>query len=55
MKLISLHIVNYGKLSNYDFLFENINVICQENGYGKSTIVSFIKSMFYGLDCFYLS
>ena len=50
MKLISLHIVNYGKLSNYDFLFENINVICQENGYGKSTIVSFIKSMFYGLE-----
>lgn len=50
MKLLSMHINNYGKLSNFDHIFsDGINVFCENNGYGKSTIVSFLKAMFYGL------
>ncbi len=50
MKLLSLHINNYGKLSNYDYEFKEFSSFCEENGFGKSTIASFIKSMFYGLE-----
>lgn len=50
MKLIRLHINAYGKLINYDYEFENVSTFCEENGFGKSTIVSFIKAMFYGLE-----
>ena len=49
MKLVSLHITNYGKLSNYDYDFDNISSFCEDNGYGKTTITSFIIAMFYGL------
>ena len=50
MKLLSAHIVNYGKLSNVSISFKDgINTFCEDNGYGKSTLVSFIKAMFYGL------
>ena len=50
MKLKSLHITNYGKLSNYDYTFGNISSFCEDNGYGKTTITSFIIAMFYGLE-----
>lgn len=51
MKLIKCHIENFGKLSNFDYVFENgINTIKEENGFGKTTFASFIKAMFYGLD-----
>ncbi|MBQ9448625.1 MAG: AAA family ATPase [Acholeplasmatales bacterium] len=50
MKLLSLHINNYGKFSNYDYEFKDFSSFCEENGFGKSTIASFIKAMFYGLD-----
>ena len=50
MKLLSLYIENYGKLSQVEYFFnKDLTVFCQENGYGKSTIASFIKAMFYGL------
>ena len=50
MKLLSMHITGYGKITDADFSFtDGINTVCQNNGYGKSTLVSFIKSMFYGL------
>lgn len=50
MKLIKCHIENFGKLSNFDFDFSGgLNVIKQENGFGKTTFATFIKSMFYGL------
>ena len=49
MKLISCHIENFGKISNTDLNFtDGLNVICQENGWGKSTLAAFIKAMFYG-------
>lgn len=50
MKLLRCHIENYGKLQQFDYDFtDNLNVILQENGWGKSTFASFIKSMLFGL------
>ena len=50
MKLISLYIDNFGKLSDFSFDFnDNINSIYEENGWGKTTLTVFIKSMLYGL------
>lgn len=51
MKIIKCHIENFGKLSNYDKVFEDgLNTIKEENGFGKTTFANFIKAMFYGLD-----
>ena len=45
MKLISLHIDNFGQFNNFDYVFEDgINQIVEENGWGKSTLAAFIKS-----------
>lgn len=49
MKLISLRIENFGKLSDYSYEFnESCNTICENNGWGKSTLVTFIRVMLYG-------
>ena len=51
MKLISCHIENFGKLSDYKVDFqENQTIICEDNGWGKSTFAAFVRSMFYGLE-----
>ena len=51
MKLIELYIENFGKLKNYKYSFSpGLNVINEENGYGKSTLAAFIKSMLFGLE-----
>ena len=51
MKLISCHIKNFGKFSNDDYYFnDGITSIIQQNGFGKSTLASFIKVMLYGMD-----
>ncbi len=51
MKFISCHIENFGKLSDFSFEFsEGTNVICEKNGWGKSTFAAFIRAMFYGLE-----
>lgn len=51
MRLISCHIDNFGKFSNADINFdEGLNVFCHENGWGKSTLLSFIRVMFYGFE-----
>ena len=53
MKLLSLYIVNFGNLSDYSYDFNgSIASFCEKNGYGKSTLVSFIKVMFFGMDTF---
>ena len=50
MKLLSYHIENYGKLHDVDGVFnDTITCVCENNGFGKSTLASFIKAMFYGL------
>ena len=50
MKLCSCYIENYGKISGETFVFDGgITQFCRENGFGKTTLASFIKAMFYGL------
>ena len=49
MRLISLSISNFGTLSNYKIDFtDNPTIILENNGWGKSTLATFIKVMFYG-------
>ena len=51
MRLISCHIENFGKLQDCSMEFQNdLNVICEKNGWGKSTFAAFIRAMFYGLE-----
>lgn len=51
MKIVSLHIENFGKFSNFDISFaDKINQFVYENGWGKSTLCAFIKVMLYGMD-----
>ncbi len=50
MRLIRLHVDNFGRLQNFDLeLTDGLNVIHEENGWGKSTLAVFIKAMLYGL------
>ena len=50
MRLLSYYIENYGKIHQQDGVFEEgLTICCEGNGFGKSTLVSFIKAMFYGL------
>ena len=50
MKLIRLHVENFGKLQNFSYTFDDgLNILLQENGWGKSTLAAFIKAMFYGM------
>ncbi len=50
MRLLSLHIDAFGKLSDFKLdLSDGLTEIMQENGYGKSTVAAFIKAMLYGL------
>ncbi len=51
MKLLSCHIENFGTLKDCSFDFsDNVHIICEENGWGKSTFAAFIRAMFYGLE-----
>ena len=51
MKLIRLHVENFGRLSNFDMDFtEGLNSMLRENGWGKSTLAAFLRVMFYGLE-----
>lgn len=51
MKLLKCYIENFGILHEYSHIFENgLNTIKENNGFGKTTFATFIKSMFYGLD-----
>lgn len=49
MKLIRCHIENFGKLSDFTCEFtEGCNTICEENGWGKSTLAAFLRVMLFG-------
>lgn len=51
MKLLSCYIYAFGTLKDFSFRFtDGLNVIKEDNGWGKSTFAAFIKAMFYGLD-----
>ncbi|MGM9609729.1 MAG: ATP-binding protein [Eubacteriales bacterium] len=50
MKLIECYIENFGRLSSFSYHFnDGMNVLCEKNGWGKSTFAWFIKAMLYGL------
>ena len=51
MKLISCHVDNFGGLHNFDHNFdEGLNIVLEDNGWGKTTFASFLKAMIYGFD-----
>lgn len=51
MRLISCYIENFGGLQKFSYEFnKGINIILEENGWGKSTLAAFLKAMFYGLE-----
>ena len=51
MKLIKCYVSSFGGIKDYTYDFcGGFNEIKQDNGWGKSTLATFIKAMFYGLD-----
>lgn len=49
MRLKNCHIENFGKLSDMTVDFsEDMHIVMEENGFGKTTLAAFIKVMFYG-------
>ncbi len=51
MKLISCYIENFGALHRFSYNYKDgLNVISEDNGWGKSTLAAFLKAMFYGLE-----
>ena len=51
MRILKIHIENYGKIKNKDIMLsDGLNSYTMENGEGKTTIASFIRAMLYGLD-----
>ena len=51
MKIISLSVVAFGKLKNVNLQFKNgLNVIKNDNGFGKTTLAGFIRAMLYGFN-----
>ncbi|MGI6012260.1 MAG: ATP-binding protein [Ruminococcus sp.] len=50
MKIKSLYVKNFGKINETRVvLSDGINLICGENESGKTTLHTFIRSMFYGM------
>jgi len=50
MLLKRCYVQGFGKLQEFTYEFsEGLNVICTENGWGKSTFAAFLRAMFYGL------
>lgn len=51
MRIIELQMKNFGKFSDKNVLFhEGINIIYGSNEMGKTTMHSFLKGMFFGID-----
>ena len=49
MKIISINVVAFGKLKNVNLqLNGGLNVLQHTNGFGKTTLASFIRAMLYG-------
>ena len=49
MKLIKCHVENFGKLSDFTYDFtDGCNTVCEENGWGKSTLAAFLRVMLFG-------
>ena len=51
MQLIKCYISSFGKIKDSTFDFSGgLNTIKEDNGWGKTTLSAFIKTMFYGID-----
>lgn len=51
MQITKCYVQNFGKLQNYTIeLNKNLNNIIENNGWGKSTLATFIKAMLFGLN-----
>lgn len=51
MKLLKCHIVGFGNWKNKTIEFQDgLTSVCEKNGFGKSSLASFIRAMFYGLE-----
>ena len=51
MKLLKCHIVGFGNWKNQTIDFQGgLTSVCEKNGFGKSSLASFIRAMFYGLE-----
>lgn len=51
MRLIRCEIENFGKLTDCIYEFKDgLNIICQDNSWGKTTLAVFIRVMFYGFE-----
>ncbi len=49
MKLLSMHVDNFGGLHDYSYDFnDGLNIVLQDNGWGKTTMATFLKAMLYG-------
>lgn len=49
MRILSVNVVAFGKLKNVGIKFQNsLNVLRNVNGFGKTTMASFIRAMLYG-------
>ena len=51
MKIRKVYVSSFGKLKDFSLEFKDgFNEINEKNGWGKTTLATFIKSIFYGLD-----
>lgn len=51
MKLLKCYIVGFGNWKNKTIEFQDgLTSVCEKNGFGKSSLASFIRAMFYGLE-----
>jgi Uncharacterized conserved protein len=51
MRLISCEIAGFGRISKLNIDFKDgVNSWLEENGWGKTTLSVFLKSMFYGME-----
>ena len=51
MRLIKCYVSSFGKLKDFDYKFDaGLNTFKEDNGWGKTTLATFIKAMFYGLN-----
>jgi len=49
LKIKNIKVNSYGNLKDKEINFENINIIYGKNESGKSTLLNFIKNIFYGI------
>ena len=51
MRLVNCHVDNFGGLHNFDHNFDDgLNIVLEDNGWGKTTFAAFLKAMIYGFD-----